>query len=44
MSIDSPTVTEMASEEFHNYDDVAEFDQDMIKAVAAQLRWPGGTI
>ena len=44
MSIDSRTVTEMASEGFHNYDDVAEFDQDMIKAVAAQLRRPGGTI
>ena len=44
MSIDSWTVTDMASEGFHNYDDVAEFDQDMIKAVAAQLCRPGGTI
>ena len=44
MSIGSLTVNEMASEGFHNYDDVAEFDQDMIKAVAAQLRRPGGTI
>ena len=44
MSIDSRTVTEMASEGFHNYDDVAEFDQYMIKAVAAQLRRPGGKI
>ena len=44
MSIDSRTVNEMASERFHNYDDVAEFDQDMIKVVAAQLRRPGGTI
>ena len=44
MSIGSLTVNEMASEGFHNYDDVAEFDQDMIKSVAAQLRRPGGTI
>ena len=44
MSIESRTVTDMASEGFHNYNDVAEFDQDMIKAVAAQLRRPGGTI
>ena len=44
MSIDSQTVTEMASKVFNNYDNVAEFDQDMIKAVAAQLRRPGGTI
>ena len=44
MSIDSQTITEMASEGFHNYDDVAEFDQDMIKAVATQLRRPGGII
>ena len=44
MSIDSQTVTEMASEGFHNYDDVAEFDQDTIKAVAAQLCWPGRMI
>ena len=43
-SIDSRTVTEMASEGFHNFDDVTEFDQDMIKAVAAQIRRPGGTI
>ena len=35
MSIDSRTVTDMASEGFHNYDDVAEFDQDTIKAVTA---------
>ena len=44
MSIEIPTVNDMASERFYNYDDVAEFDQDMIKAVAAQLRRPGGTI
>ena len=44
MSIDSRTVTEITSEGFHNYDNVAEFDQDMIKAVAAQLCWPRGTI
>ena len=44
MSIDSRTVTEMASKGFHNSDDVAEFDQGMIKAVAAQLCRPGGTI
>ena len=43
MSIDSRTVTEMASKGFHNYDHVAEFDEEMIKSVAAQLRWPGGT-
>ena len=35
MYIDSRTITEMASEIFHNYDDLAEFDQDMIKSVAA---------
>ena len=40
MSIDSQTVTMMASEGFHNYDNVAEFDQDMIQAMAAQLRRP----
>ena len=44
MSIDSRTITEMASKGFHNYHDVAEFDQEMINAVAAQLRWPGGKI
>ena len=44
MSSDSRTVTEIASEGFHNLDDVAEFDQDMIKAVATQLCRPGGTI
>ena len=44
MSIESRTVTIMASKGFHNYDDAAEFDQDMIKAVAAQLCWPRGTI
>ena len=44
MSIDSQTVTEMASKGFQDYDDVAEFDQDMIKDVAAQLCRPGGTI
>ena len=44
MSIGSQTVTEMASEGFHNFDDVAELDQDMIKAVAAQLFRPGWTI
>ena len=43
-SIDSGTVTEMASEGFHNFGDVAEFYEDMIKAVAAQIRRPGGTI
>ena len=44
MSIDSQTVTYMASEGFHNYNKIADFDQDMIKAVAAQLCRPGGTI
>ena len=44
MYIDSRTVTDMAAEGLHNYDDVVEFDQDIIKAVAAQLRRPGGTI
>ena len=44
MSIDSRIVTEMASGGFHNFDDVAEFYQDMIKAVAVQLRRTGGTI
>ena len=44
MYIDSQTVNETASKVFHNYDDVAEFYQDMIKAVAAQLRRPGRTI
>ena len=44
MSIEIQTVTEMSSKGFHIYDNVAEFDQDMIKAVAAQLCWPGGTI
>ena len=34
----------MAYEGFHNYDDIAEFDQDMIQAMAAQFRWLGGTI
>ena len=34
----------MASEGFHNYDDVAEFDQDMINDMAAQLRRPGERI
>ena len=44
MSIDSRTVTEMASKGLHHLDDIVEFDQNMIKARAAQLRWPGGTI
>ena len=44
MFIDIPTITEMASEGFHTYNDVAEFYQDMIKVVAAQLRRPGETI
>ena len=35
MSIDIRNVTRMAYEGFHNYDDVAEFDQDMIKTVTA---------
>ena len=43
MSIYSRTVTDMVSKGFHNYDHVAEFDEEMIKSVAAQLRWPGGT-
>ena len=44
MSIDSQAVNETASKVFQNYGDVAEFDQEMIKAVAAQLCRPGGTI
>ena len=44
MSIDSRTVTMMASEGFHNYENVAEFYQYMIQAIAAQFRWLGGTI
>ena len=44
MYIDSQTVNQIPTKGFHNYDNVAEFYQDMIKAVAAQLCWPGGTI
>ena len=44
MSIECRTVTKMDSKGLHNYDNVAEFDQDAIKAVDAQLRRPGGTI